>query len=362
MPNFRMQKVKGKYYAYFDEKGRDRKSWPLKTTQKRTAEKELSRLREAFYDGEFDPWNGGWQSPDPVPLPQAESEFLASKDNLRERTLDTYRGILRRFREELPPGVMLQDVTADDLEDYIRAPGITNATQRKRYRHLQAFLNWTADNLELESNPIEDVQRPKKEQKEKAFLSPEDVETLLSTIEDHILETRDALGNPPDLGWLHSMIRVAVATGLRRGEMVNLQWEDVDFESRRLHTRHRENFRTKGNRERLVPFRGGAEEALAQLHPGPDATGPVFTDRDGESIRPGRVSTRFKDMARKAELDERIHFHSLRHTTGSWLAMKGVPMQVIKEILGHSHQSVTEKYSHLAPETLDAAMEETFAE
>jgi len=186
------------------------------------------------------------------------------------------------------------------------------------------------------------------------------VKELLSTIENHILETRDALGNSPDLGWLYHMIRVAVATGLRRGELVNLQWEDVDFEARRLHTRHRGDFRTKGGRERLVPFRGGAEDALAQLHPGPDASGPVFTDRDGEPIRPGRVTTRFKDMARKAELDDRIHFHSLRHTTGSWLAMKGVPMQVIKEILGHSDQSVTEKYSHLAPETLDAAMEETF--
>ena len=42
--------------------------------------------------------------------------------------------------------------------------------------------------------------------------------------------------------------------------------------------------------------------------------------------------------------------------------MKGVPMKVIQEILGHSSLSVTEKYSHLAPETLDAAMEETFGE
>jgi site-specific recombinase XerD len=71
---------------------------------------------------------------------------------------------------------------------------------------------------------------------------------------------------------------------------------------------------------------------------------------------------RFKDMARKADLDERIHFHSLRQTTGSWLAMKGLPMKVIQEILGHLSLSVTEKYSHLAPETLDAAMDETFGE
>ena len=50
----------------------------------------------------------------------------------------------------------------------------------------------------------------------------------------------------------------------------------------------------------------------------------------------------------------------LRHTIGSWLSMRGVPMRHIQAILGHSDWNVTEKYSHLAPETLDRAMEETF--
>jgi integrase len=255
---------------------------------------------------------------------------------------------------------MLQDVEADDLEAYIYGGDLANATRRKRYRHLKAFLKWCVETERLEESPHESVEQPKEEKKEKAFLSTDDVERVLTAIEEHILNTRDAAGRIPDLEWLHAMVRVAVATGLRRGELVSLHWEDVDFEGRRLHVRHRDGFRTKGNRERVVPFRGGAEEALADLHPGPDASGPVFTDRDGKPIKPGRVTDRFKVMARKAGLDERIHFHSLRHTTGSWLAMKGVPMQIIKEVLGHSSVNVTEIYSHLAPEALDAAMEEAF--
>ena len=139
------------------------------------------------------------------------------------------------------------------------------------------------------------------------------------------------------------MIQVAVATGLRRGELVALKWADVNLENRSIHVRHRGDFRTKGNAERRVPIRGDAEEALVQMHE-LDISRPVFIDREGEPIRLGRVTIRFKDMARKADLDERIHFHSLRHTTGSWLSMRGV------------------KYSHLAPETLDRAMEETFGE
>ena len=363
MASFSFRKVDSRYYARIAEKGRspERKSWPLKTTQKITAQKRLNRLRKAFDRGDWNPWAGGWLAPEPIPLSDAIDDFLDAKSHLRPRTQDTYAGILRRFRKEMPPGSMLQDVVSDDLKRYIRASDITSATQHKRFRHLRAFFNWAVENDRLESNPLDDMTPPKKEEKEKAFLRPKDVKKLLSTIETHVLETRDALGQISDLKWLYRMIQVAVATGLRRGELVALQWADVNLEDRSIHVRHRGDFRTKGNAERRVPIRGDAEEALAQMHE-PEISGPVFTDRDGEPIRPGRVTTRFKDMARKAELDERIHFHSLRHTTGSWLSMRGVPMRHIQSILGHSDRNVTEKYSHLAPETLDRAMEETFGE
>lgn len=119
--------------------------------------------------------------------------------------------------------------------------------------------------------------------------------------------------------------------------------------------------RTKGNSERRVPIQGDAEEALAKLDE-PDIMGTVFVDRNGDPIRLGRVTTRFKDMATEAEMDDRIHYYNLRHTTGSWLSMRGVPPWHIQAIRGHSDRSVTEMYSHLAPETLDRAMKETFEE
>lgn len=86
----------------------------------------------------------------------------------------------------------------------------------------------------------------------------------------------------------------------------------------------------------------------------PGISGSVFTDRDGEPIRPGHVTTRFKDMARKADLDERIHFHSLRQ--GSWLSTRGVPMRHIQAILGHADPSTTERYAHMAPDAMKQAI------
>jgi len=365
MASFSFRKVDGRYYARISEKGRSpaRKSWPLKTSQKMTAQKRLNRLQKAFDRGDWDPWEGGWLSPEPTSIKAVEAAFIESREakGLRPQTIEKYEGMVRRFRESLPPGAMIQDVTSDDVRSYVRQSSLSNATQRSRFRHIRAFFNWALEEEYIESSPVASVEAPQKETKEKAFLKPEDVQALLDTIENHMLEVRTAVGGVPDLKWLHQMIPVAVCTGMRRGELIALQWADVDLAGRSIHVRHRGDFRTKGNAERRVPIRGDAEHVLGEMHE-PDLSGPVFTDREGEPIRPDRVSHRFKDMVRKAGLDERIHFHSLRHTTGSWLSMRGVPLRHIQAILGHSSTNVTEMYSHLAPDTLDRAMEETFGE
>lgn len=364
MANFSFRKVDGRYYARISAKGRDprRKSWPLQTTQKQTAQMRLNRFQRAYDRGEWDPWEGGWLQPDPISLSDAIDQFLEAKSHLRPSTIDTYESVLDRFADQLAPGVMLQDVTAADLQDYIRAPGLSQATKRKRHGQLRVFFNWMLDNDRIQSSPLEDIDRPKKVEKEAAYLKPEEVKQLTRTIRVHMETTEDAVGRTPDLAWLQAMIQVAVCTGLRRGELVSLQWQDVHLDEGCLYVRHRGEFRTKNSRERRVPIRGDAEDVLRGLQLDTDGTpsGYVFTDRGGDPIRRNRVSKRFKAMAEKAKLDDRIHFHSLRHTTGSWLAMRGVPIQQIQAILGHSKTSITERYSHLAPDTLDRAMEETF--
>jgi site-specific recombinase XerD len=366
MASFSIRKVDGRYYARISEKGRDprRKSWPLQETTKQPALMELNRLQQAYHRGEWDPWEGGWLKPDPIDLSEAIDLFLDAKSHLQPRTLDTYEGVLERFADTLRPSIDVQDLTAGDLQSYIRATGISQSTKRKRYGHLRTFFNWMLDTDRLDASPLEKVDQPKKEEKEPVYLDREDVKRLMRAIRAHMETTEDAAGRTPDLAWLQSMIPVAVCTGLRRGELVALQWEDVDLAGRCLYVRHRGEFRTKGNRERRVPLRGDAEDVMRGLRmdAGDDPSGHVFTDRSGEPIRRNRVSKRFKHMARKAKLDERVHFHSLRHTTGSWLAMRGVPIQQIQAILGHSDTSITERYSHLAPDTLDTAMEETFGD
>lgn len=126
--------------------------------------------------------------------------------------------------------------------------------------------------------------------------------------------------------------------------------------------RSRDGEETKSGHERELPIAPDAVAVLERLDGEREdrLDGPVFTDRRGLPIRLNRISSRFKDMIRVAKLDDRLHFHSLRHTCGSWLAMKGVPMRVTQAILGHSSVSVTERYSHLQPEVMTKAIHETF--
>lgn len=238
------------------------------------------------------------------------------------------------------------------------------ATKCKWYRHVRAWANWCEEQGLTDGSPISDLPKPQKEGKEAAWIKPEDVDRLYIAIEHHMETTQDAVGRMRDLQWLRDMNIVTVGTGLRRGELIALRWAEVDLDDGSIRVRHRDDFSTKGNRECWIPVVGDTLNTLRRMDAEREGTldGPVFTDRDGKPVKPDRATKRFKDMARLAGLDERVHFHSLRHTTGSWLAMKGVPMRVIQSILGHSSVNVTERYSRLAPETLTAAMEETFGQ
>jgi len=141
MASFSFCKVDGCYYARIVEKGLPPSASSGKTTQKMTAQKRLNPSSEGLRSRQLAPWKGSGLSPVPVLLENVIDAFLQAKEHLRPRTQDTYAGILRRFREEVPPGCMLQDVVADDLKQYIRDSDITCATQHKRFRHFQSFSN-----------------------------------------------------------------------------------------------------------------------------------------------------------------------------------------------------------------------------
>jgi site-specific recombinase XerD len=151
-------------------------------------------------------------------------------------------------------------------------------------------------------------------------------------------------------GWLKEIVVFSVMTGLRRAEVVSLRWQDVDPERGMLLVQSYGNFRTKSDKVRAVPLTDEAAAILKKKHDR-DASARVFM-KDGEKIAEDYLTKAFKSAVKKAGLDSRLHFHSLRHTFASWLVQNGAPLYEVQLLLGHSNIAVTQVYSHLQPEQL----------
>ena len=126
---------------------------------------------------------------------------------------------------------------------------------------------------------------------------------------------------------------VALHTGLRRGELLGLEWSRVDLKARVIHLAPEHQ---KGKKHSTVPLNAPARDAL--LHRAgykasicPDSAW-VFT-RKGDQI--GSIKKSFATACRKAGIED-FHIHDLRHTCGAWLVQAGVPLRTVADILRHS--------------------------
>lgn len=125
---------------------------------------------------------------------------------------------------------------------------------------------------------------------------------------------------------------------------------------------------TKTGNGRAVPIVGDARTVLERRHAewkkerGDEARADdhVLHAQDRPCLGADYTSKRFKYFVRKAGLPKSIHFHSLRHTCGSWMAQQGVPLMFIQHALGHSGIEVTQQYTHLVRENLHEPMQAAF--
>lgn len=168
-------------------------------------------------------------------------------------------------------------------------------------------------------------------------------------------ESRRLLAACADSFW-RTMILVALNTGLRLGELKGLQWTDISFEHGHLTVRRSvvgsRVGAPKNNKERQVPLTASVRAALLDL----ERRGQyVFARRSEGPINHKAPERVLGKICARSDLRE-IGWHTLRHTFASHLAMRGVPLRAIQELLGHSHVTTTMRYAHLAPSVLREAV------
>jgi integrase len=144
--------------------------------------------------------------------------------------------------------------------------------------------------------------------------------------------------------YLQPMVLLTVNTGLRRGEVLQLRWTDVDMLQRKLLVR---GDNAKNGKTRHIPLNNEALTTLRKWRSDSPSTEWVFAGRGGERMR--AVKTSWKRVLRSAAIID-FRWHDLRHHFASQLVMKAVDLNTVRELLGHSDLTMTLRYAHLSPE------------
>lgn len=141
------------------------------------------------------------------------------------------------------------------------------------------------------------------------------------------------------------LIQAALLTGCRYGELIRLKAHDFDSHRKMIHVTE-----TKNGKPRHVPLTEEGHQLLKDITTGKLGDNHIFLRSDGKPWSTSHQIRRMKAACGRAKITPAISFHVLRHTYGSLLASKGVSLQVIAELLGHSDTRVTSRhYAHLMP-------------
>lgn len=291
-------------------------------------------------------------------IPQFLDAWLASiKTSVRPRTYESYDLNVRRLKPLLGKG-KLSSLTAAKIEKAygdLLGLGLSRRSVEQVHTVLHNALKKAMKWGLLGRNPADAVSVPRPERAPMKTLSEEQVQELFLTTEDNRL---------------HALWVLLPTTGLRLGEALGLQWQDVDLQNQvitvqRAMQRQREagivlvEPKTRTSRRNVHPPAGTAEALSAhrkrqleeRLLAGNDWKNMdlVFCRWDGGPLEPSGVAQRFHRLLKKAGLPD-IRVHDLRHTAATLHLAKGTHPKIVQEMLGHSTIALTlNVYSHVTP-------------
>lgn len=191
-------------------------------------------------------------------------------------------------------------------------------------------------------NPVKLIKQPKFDNKRIRFLTKEEAKTLLEALKK----------NTPEV---HDMAVLSLFGGLRLGEIMALHWADVSFEHKTITI-----LDPKSKKNRHCFINQQILSVLQERFQGQNKDELVFPTKEG--TQKSFLSKSFAKTVNQLKLNEniadqrqKIVFHSLRHTFASWLVQNGTPIYTVAELMGHSTFEMTQRYAHLAPDTLQSA-------
>ncbi|WP_395741960.1 site-specific tyrosine recombinase/integron integrase [Prosthecobacter sp.] len=288
----------------------------------------------------------------PDPFATAFLEFMEVERRSSDRTLANYELALRQFREWRPPFKGWAELTADDFRAFLfdlmkRERG--RATIRLQFAALRSFFKWLTRRRGWKTNPLLEVQLPKREKKLPVVLTLAQVESMLALPLSMEKSKRDALWAPERDT---AILELFYSTGMRLSELVALNVADIDT--------YTETVRVfgKGSKERLCPVGSKALEAVqryrlkAAVH-----DGPLFLSKLRKRITAQAVDDVIMKYWRASGIPVHLTPHKLRHSFATHLLNNGADLRSVQELLGHASLSTTQIYTHVSTQRMKEVYE-----
>lgn len=223
------------------------------------------------------------------------------------------------------------------LLDSCRDEGLSQRTLNNNKGLILEFLRFCHDSRWIDEVPTGFQTHSTKPKERKHILQPSGVKTLFS-----VNTTR--FGGRLTKEWFINMFRLAVVTGMRRGELAGLQWQDIEENSltisRAINSLNIVTNAKNDNARRTVPLPQYAKDIIAdqkELMKSKNMISLwVFPDETGKPCDPNLVYQAWKRYLRSNNLDEKITFHNLRRTMISMHKTDDMPLELLKQVVGHS--------------------------
>jgi integrase/recombinase XerC len=272
--------------------------------------------------------------------------YLEAERNVSPYTVRNYTTDLLDFFNFLGAKDInsLNEVDRHVLRDYLShliEQGIVKASIARKLSAIRSFYRYLLREEMVSTSPVEATSSPKLDRRLPSFLSVEEMNRLLEA---------------PDLSTPQgqrdrALLELLYASGLRVSELVKLNLEQIDLDSREIRVMG------KGSKERMVLMGEPAARALSNyLRQGrPELfgtrirmTNAAFINRYGERLAERRVQRILGKYGRIAGIGRRVHPHMLRHTFATHLLDGGADLRVVQELLGHANLSSTQIYTHVS--------------
>lgn len=219
----------------------------------------------------------------------------------------------------------------EQLQSHFISENLTPAACNKYVNILKASMTKACDWGHISEQRLKSIRRVKNlrgETKRLRYLTEDEIKRLLSCCDRHI----------------YPIVFVALHTGMRKGEILNLRWSQVDLKNDLILLE-----KTKNGERREIPMSQPLKSLFLRLRASrsPDTDYVFVNPETGKPYRRD-LKRSFASACRRAGIHD-FHFHDLRHTFASHLVMSGVDLTTVKELLGHKDIKMTLRYAHLAP-------------